>query len=86
MVQPTSWSQPSMFGAQAIRLRVDVLFDPLEQSAIYSIEAREFPSRELRALWSTGPRHIASGAASLAELDREFHRLFYELTQPFPAP
>lgn len=79
-----SWEQPPLFTVpKAVRIRFDALIDPIEESVVLFIEAREYPTRELLAMISSAPiawEHVEERAR---EFGREWTALLREHTGPF---
>lgn len=80
------WTQPSLdLGPRpAVRLLLEVLLDPQEESAIVSIEARTFPERSLVALSSRPSIAFSEVEAAVREMGAEFTALLRDHTAPFP--
>lgn len=84
MAESASWSQPSLLESRCpVRLRFDVLVDPVDETAVVAYEAVQFPSRTLIALWSTSPVALSEVEATVREAAREFTALIREHTGPF---
>lgn len=84
MVDVVSWSQPSLLdGGIPMRLRFEVLIDPVDETAVLALEAREYPSATLVALEATGPVPYHRVEDVARELGAKFTAMLREHTAPF---
>lgn len=79
------WTQRSLdLGPPpALRLLLEVLLDPQEETAVISIEVRTFPTRELIALHSGGPIPFANIDSRIRDIGKTFTELLRDHTGPF---
>lgn len=79
------WSQPSLdLGPRpAVRLVLEVLLDPQDETAVVSVEARTFPERTLVALYTSPPAPYFIAEEVVRLFGTDFTKLLREHTGPF---
>lgn len=85
MVDIASWEQPALFSTpKPVRIRFDVLVDPLDETVILVIEAKDVLTGSLIALQSSSPVAFADAEWRAREFGVDFTRLLRDHTAPFP--
>lgn len=79
------WSQPSLFlgPRPALRLLLEVLLDPQEETGVIAVEARTYPSRELVALKTSPPVPFADVERVARTFAVDFLTMLREHSGPF---
>lgn len=75
--------EPSMFPGGALVVTLEALLDPLEQTVLFVVSARDVSAQKLRHLWSTAPRGWDMLEAPMAEAVGELRRVVRENSGPF---
>lgn len=78
-----SWEQLPMFHAHGIKIVLEVLLDPEDESVVIATEARSGPSGPLLALKTIPPRHYSEAFLALATAVEDLKSLVRNHTAPF---
>jgi len=84
VVDVSSWTQPDLFESRTpLRVRLEVLLDPEDQTGVVVFEARSFPAQTLVALTSSSPVGYENLDATVRSIGRTFTEFLHQHTGPF---